>query len=196
MFRTAAIAPPGHVLAPLPVDSKLVAIVRLLGKPLEVTQSSSPWLAEQLPHEDTDFLRRERIHLLVPVTTGADRVEVLLALGLKRSEEPYSRDDLDLLGAIAASLAFLLERPAGPDASARRFEECPVCGACYNSGATACTQEGASLRPVFLPRAARGALSPRAAAWSRRHGGGLPGDRPGTRTCCGGEGRPRRSGGQ
>lgn len=151
-FRTAAIAPPGHVLAPLPVDSKLVAIVRLLGKPLEVTQSSSPWLAEQLPHEDTDFLRRERIHLVVPVTTGADRAEVLLALGLKRSEEPYSRDDLDLLGAIAASLAFLPERPAGPDARARSFEECPVCGACYDSGATACAQEGASLRPVFLPR--------------------------------------------
>ncbi len=151
-YRTAAIAPPGHVLAPLPVDSKLVAIVRLFGKPLEVTQSGSHWLAEQLPHEDTDFLRRERIHLVVPVTTGADRVEVLLALGLKRSEEPYSRDDLDLLGAIAASLGFLLERPAGLDASARRFEECPVCGACYNSGATECSQEGASLRPVFLPR--------------------------------------------
>jgi hypothetical protein len=111
-FRTAAIAPPGHVLAPLPVDSKLVAIVRLLGKPLEVTQSSSPWLAEQLPHEDTDFLRRERIHLLVPVTTGPDCVEVLLALGLKRSEEPYSRGSISL-AAIAASLAFLLRGRQG-----------------------------------------------------------------------------------
>ena len=152
-YRTVAIAPSGHVLAPLPVDSKLVAIVRLLGKPLEVTPSSSRWLAEQLPHVDTEFLRRERIQLVVPVLTGADRLEVLLALGLKRSEEPYSRDDLDLLAAIASSLAFLLERPAGPDTiGARRFEECPVCGACYNSGATTCATEGASLRPVFLPR--------------------------------------------
>lgn len=151
-YRTAAIAPARHVLAPLPVGSKSIALIRLLGKPLEVTESSSHWLTEQLPHEDMDFLRRERIHLLVPVTTGADRVEVLLALGLKRSEEPYSGDDLDLLGTIAASLALLLERPAALDASAARFEECPICGACYNSGATGCSQEGASLRPVFLPR--------------------------------------------
>ena len=71
---------------------------------------------------------------------------------MKRSEEPYSAADLDLLASIASSLAFLLERPAGLDASAGRLEECPVCGACYNSGATECTQEGASLRPVFLPR--------------------------------------------
>ena len=105
-FRTAAIAPPGHVLAPLPVDRKLVAIVRLLGKPLEVTQSELT-MAGRTAATRGRGLRRERIHLVVPVTTGADRAEVLLALGLKRSEEPYSRDDLDLLGAIAASLAFL-----------------------------------------------------------------------------------------
>ena len=35
-----------------------------------------------------------------------------MVLGVKRSEEPYSGEDQDLLVAIAASLAILLEKPA------------------------------------------------------------------------------------
>ena len=40
-----------------------------------------------------------------------ERKEALLALGQKRSEEPYTQEDQNLLVAIAASLALLLERP-------------------------------------------------------------------------------------
>jgi eukaryotic-like serine/threonine-protein kinase len=151
-YRTIAAAP-GKGPLPLQKESKLLSLMRLLGKPLEVPQTESGWLQQQLPHEETEFLRRARIDLLVPIATGPQFSEALLALGAKRSEEPYSGEDQDLLVAIAASLAILLERPSAGTAVRRdMFEECPQCGVCYDSGSTQCTQEGARLMPVVLPR--------------------------------------------
>jgi hypothetical protein len=61
-------------------------------------------------------------------------------LGVKRSEEPYAREDLDLLVAIASSLA-LLEKPSPAGAPrSNAFEECPQCGVCYDSGVTQCSR--------------------------------------------------------
>jgi len=156
-YRTLAVAPAANALPAMPAESKLMAMVRLLGKPLEVPQTGSSWIGEQLPHEETEFLRAARVEFLVPIATAPDRTEALLVLGIKRSEEPYSREDRDLLMALAASLALLLERPSTTTAPRSDvFEECPQCGACYDSGATQCTQEGARLVPVILPRLLEG----------------------------------------
>ncbi|MCJ7504036.1 MAG: protein kinase [Acidobacteriia bacterium] len=152
-FRSLAAAPAGQAPASLPAESKLLALLRVLGKPLEVTLTESGWLKQQLPHEETDFLRQARIELVVPVAIDHNRREALLALGAKRSEEPYTREDQDLLVAIAASLALLLEKPA-PEVVrvSEAFEECPECGTCYDTRAGRCTQEGANLVPTRLPR--------------------------------------------
>jgi len=156
-YRSLAAAPAGHEPAPLPAESKLLALIRLLGKPLKVPHTESGWLQQQLPHEETEFLRRARIDLLVPVATSPDCTEALLALGAKRSEEPYSGEDQDLLVTLAASLAILLEKPPVPVAPRRDvFEECPECGTCYDTGVTQCVQEGARLVPVILPRLLEG----------------------------------------
>jgi len=156
-YRALAVAPAGNGPPPLPKESKLLSMIRLLGKPLEVPQTESGWLQQQLPHEETEFLRQGRIDLLVPVATDPQRTEVLLVLGVKRSEEPYAREDLELLVAIAASLAILLEKPTGATLPRTDiFEECPQCGSCYDSGASQCTQEGARLVPVILPRLLEG----------------------------------------
>ena len=156
-YRSLAMAPAGHALPVLPAESKLTSLARLLGKPLEMPQTGSSWLGQQLPHEETEFLRRARIEMLVPVANAADRTEVMLVLGVKRSEEPYSREDQDLLVAIASSLALLVEKPSGaPAARTDIFEECPQCGACYDSGAARCVLEGARLVPVILPRLLEG----------------------------------------
>ncbi len=156
-YRSLAMAPAGYALPVLPAESKLMSLVRLLGKPLEMPQTGSSWLGQQLPHDETEFLRRARIELLVPIATAADRMEAMLVLGVKRSEEPYSREDQDLLVAVASSLALLLEKPSGARvARTDIFEECPQCGACYDSGATRCVQEGARLVPVVLPRLLEG----------------------------------------
>ena len=152
-YRSRAAAPAGQVPPALPADSKLMALVRVLGKPLEVDLSESGWLQPQLPPEESDLLRQARIDLLVPIAVGPEHTEAFLALGVKRSEEPYSREDRDLLVAIAASLALLSEKsvPAVGRASGA-FEECPECGDCYDAGSGECAKEGARLKPVAMPR--------------------------------------------
>src|SRR5713101_2038020 len=72
-YRSLAIAPAGRLLPALVADSKLMSLVRLLGKPLEMPQTGSSWLGQQLPHEETEFLRQARIELLVPISTAAGR---------------------------------------------------------------------------------------------------------------------------
>ncbi len=151
VYRTLAAAPNAASVLSLPADSKLVALVRLLGKPVDTAPGDSGWLKGQLPHSETEFLRETRLGLLVPIATEEGRPEALLALGVKRSEEPYSHEDQELIVAIAASLGLLADRPVAR-AAGDVFEECPRCGACYNSGAGSCAQEGATLAIVPLPR--------------------------------------------
>jgi len=151
VYMCQAIAPAGCTLPPLAADSKLMAAFRLFAKPLQVSLSESGWLKKQLPHADTEFLRQARIDLMVPVTLSANGREALLSLGQKRSEEPYSGEDNELLLAIANSLALLLERPMSAH-SGSGLEECPQCGDCYDSGAIRCKIEGAKLVASPLPR--------------------------------------------
>jgi eukaryotic-like serine/threonine-protein kinase len=148
VFASAPGPPPGLVLA---ADSKLVGLARLLGKPLEAALGESGWLREQLPPEETAFVREARIGLILPIATPPGGAETLLALGVKRSEEPYSREDQELLVAVAGGLALLAERPT-PQKTTDAFGECPRCGACYDTGAVPCEQEGARLETVRLPR--------------------------------------------
>jgi serine/threonine-protein kinase len=158
-YRSLAASPVGQAPPPLSATSKVAALVRALDSPLEVPHSESGWLQQQLPPKDVDFLRQTRIDLLVPISTASDRTEALLALGIKRSEEPYAQEDRNLLIAIASGLAILLERPAVAPVLlpvSVAFEECPQCGACYDTGVGLCPKEGANPVPMRLPRALAG----------------------------------------
>src|SRR5581483_9697946 len=150
-YRCIASAPSGLAPAALGAGSKLVGLVRVLGKPLRVSLSDTTGLVQELPKSDTEFLRQAHIDLLVPVAMAGGAREAMLALGMKRSEEPYSRADEELLQAIASSLAFLLGFATGTVAFAG-FEECPQCGSCYETGVGHCSNEGALLTPVPVPR--------------------------------------------
>jgi len=151
LYRTLASVPEGGIPLSLPGDSKVAALVRLLGKPLDVGPGQSGWLRRQLPPEEDDFVRRARAGLLVPVAMRPAGPDVMLVLGEKRSEEPYSSEDQEFLAAVAASLGLLVDRPA-PGAAADSMAECPRCGACDDSGATSCGRDGAALARVQLPR--------------------------------------------
>jgi len=158
-YRSLAAAPAGQAPPPLQAASRLAALMRVLESPLEMPHTESGWLQQQLPPKDVDFLQQARIDLLVPVSTVSDGTEAVLALGAKRSEEPYAQEDRNLLIAIASGLAMLLERPVSAPALlplSEAFEECPQCGACYETGAGPCPQEGANPVPVHLPRALAG----------------------------------------
>jgi serine/threonine-protein kinase len=155
-YRSVACAPSGFTVPTILAESKLVALVRVLGKPFEVLADSA-WLERQLPSSEIQFARQARIDLLVPIDVSPGRQEALLVLGIKRSEEPYTRDDQELLDAIASSLALLLEPPV-PVAAGQTamFGECPDCGMCYETSSGTCAGEGASLVSIRLPRTLTG----------------------------------------
>jgi len=154
-YRTLASAPAGLAPPLMQADSKLVGLLRLLGKPLQISASESGWLKQQLPHADTEFLRHAHIDPLIPVSLSAFGREALLVLGQKKSEEPYGAEDQELLVAIANGLALLLERPAGGSVTAG-LEECPRCGGCFDSGVGLCREDGMKLTPSAVPRVLTG----------------------------------------
>ncbi len=155
---TALAASPGQASLPrLPADSKVVGLLRLLDKPLELSGSDSGWQRE-LPQNESALLSGSRIDLLVPVVLGDNKPESLLALGPRRSEEPYSREDKDLLRSITVSLALLLDRPSAAPA-AESFQECPDCGTCCESDAHRCPRDGSPLTVIYVPRSLGGRYS-------------------------------------
>ncbi len=70
---------------------------------------------------ETDPRHRPRVELMLPIVMDPAGHEALLVFGPKRSQEPYTREDLDSLAAIASSLALLLE---GPTPVPDRLEQC------------------------------------------------------------------------
>ena len=85
-YRSIASAPAGMAPPALRVDSKLMSLIRVLGKPVQISLSESGWLLRQLPQNETDFLRESRLDLIVPVDVSPERTEAVLVLGTKRSE--------------------------------------------------------------------------------------------------------------
>jgi hypothetical protein len=126
-------------------SSRLVALARVLNRPVEHPQSVAPRPDAGLPREETEFLRRARIEWLFPVSFGDTGPEAFLLLGPKRSEEPYSSEDRELLEAVTSSLALLLERPAVGAPVVPGFAECSTCGACWDSGKARCANDGGDL---------------------------------------------------
>ena len=96
-----------RVPAPIPAGSKLIGLVRVLGKSLEVPAAKKDWLKRQLPPEEAKSVHEARLHRVFPIVVGAESAEALLVLGPKRSEEPYSREDQTPLEAVTANLALL-----------------------------------------------------------------------------------------
>ncbi|MFZ0420050.1 MAG: protein kinase [Candidatus Sulfotelmatobacter sp.] len=150
LYRCIASAPPEIYPRGLSAESKLMAVFRLFAKPLQISLAESGWLKQQLPSEDTNFLRDARIDLMVPIAIAPHSREALMVLGLKKSEEPYGSEDQELLSGIGSALALLLERPL--TSALGGFEECPRCGLCYESGMGNCGNEGAQLTRVPFKR--------------------------------------------
>jgi hypothetical protein len=151
LYRVISASPAGAPASDLPATNKVIPLVRALDTSVPILLAETGWLGQQLPQADKDFLHRARIDLLVPVALDEGHTEALLVLGMKLSEEPYSREDVALLENVAGTLGLLLSR--GPASlSDRAFEECPQCGACYDTGTTRCEVEGATLSLVASPR--------------------------------------------
>jgi len=156
-FACIASAPAGHGPPAIAESGRLVARMRAAAGPMESTAEDVDWPDTWPSGVQAEDDGPPRLHLFLPVAMGAARHEAMLALGPKRSEEPYSDDDLDMLEAVASNLALLLDAPTPvPDRLSGEFEECPQCGTCYDTGAARCANEQAGLQPIGMPRTLAG----------------------------------------
>ena len=92
-FHPLAVTPATTVLPRLARNTKLLGLVRLLGKPID-SSTSLEVFDDELPTEGTATDSTAQFGLVAPVVTaGAQQREAFLVLGPKRSDEPYDRDD-------------------------------------------------------------------------------------------------------
>ena len=137
--------------------ARFCQLAQVVGKPLQIGDERGSF-RDHLPENEIDVIRRAHIDWLIPVSAAAKGCVALLAVGPKRSEQPYSREDLDLLQSVAGSLALLIERPEKILDSEESCLECPGCGTCYDSGFAHCRVDGEALVRATVPRYLQGRL--------------------------------------
>jgi predicted Ser/Thr protein kinase len=149
----------------LPLDGGLVAMLRWSDDPLEIFLNDPRSPAWRLPAEEQEWLECTNAALLVPVVAQDRTLVAVIALGEKRSEEPYTTEDRQLLASIAAQMGLgfdvarlrqVLDSHAGSSAgttrilspAARPVMECARCGRCEGSGTELCPTDGSPMHPV------------------------------------------------
>ena len=150
----------------------LAAMLRWSEEPLEIFMNDPRSPVRRLPPEEQEWLECSGASLLVPVTGAEGMLVAIIALGEKRSEEAYTREDKQLLASIAAQMGLgfdvaRLRRGTGgtvvtrTDSDATRvltavvqpMTECPKCGRCEDPGTALCAMDGTAMRPVAsIPR--------------------------------------------
>jgi hypothetical protein len=98
--------------SPVRAGSGLALLLQWSDTPLEVALEDPQSPAARLPAADRDWLQAAGAALIVPISagTGAERpLAGFIALGPKKSEEPYTAEDRKLLGAIAAQMGVALD---------------------------------------------------------------------------------------
>ena len=110
--RLEPISLPGPDVGVLARDGALGTLLRWSDKPLEVFLDDERSPAARLPSVDRAWLAASGLSLLVPILAGTGEQRVLaglIGLGAKRSEEPYTPEDRQLLSAIAAQMSVALD---------------------------------------------------------------------------------------
>ena len=143
-------------------------MLRWSEEPLEIFLDDPRSPARRLPPAEIEWLQRTGAALIVPVL-GQDRSLVgAIVLGAKRSDEPYSGDDRELLGSIAAQVGLGLdiarlrtERMKDTDAATAKLTveiqpllmmECPRCGRCEEATVASCPSDASTMKPGPTPR--------------------------------------------
>ncbi len=123
------------------------------------------WSDFKRQHDERYWKPLERLEaeLLVPILSTASKLVGLIALGAKKSEEPYTKRDRKLLESVAAQIGVLQEnlslrsmvnvqktverevlaRLGGQQIDVVR--ECPKCGRCFSATSSVCEADGVEL---------------------------------------------------
>ena len=159
----AVLRDPQQHLPPLSTDSPLAALLAGSAAPLDVAlEPDSPSALARLPSGDRQWLEDTHAELLVPLRAGSGSLLGVMTLGHKRSELPFNADDRQLLTAVAASVALVIDRrllsnsgepttegSASDDQPAA--QECIRCGRVHPRSAPQCRRCGGDLRDSLLP---------------------------------------------
>jgi hypothetical protein len=97
---------------PLAADSGVITLLRWSDKPLEVFLDDEQSPVARVPPADRRWLASMNAALLVPIFAGGSDPRPfvgVIALGGKRSEEPYTPEDRDLLRGIAVQMGVALD---------------------------------------------------------------------------------------
>jgi len=147
-------------LPPVDMASELTTLLTQSHEPLELALES-----QRIAESDRFWLARDQIRLLVPLFGGSGALVGIVALGEKRSEMSYDREDKLLLTAAAGSVALAIENhilrsspgsTRGVAEIAVESEEdaarsCTRCNAVYGPPADRCPADGAPLAPAPVP---------------------------------------------
>ncbi len=170
-LTTIALSPCGTI-DPLSLEGGLVSMLRWSSEPLDVFFEDPRSGVRRLPPDEQEWLRKSGIALLVPIL-GEDRGLVgVIALGGRRSEEPYASEDRELIASIASQIGLALDvarlrrrmvesggvatgaQPTKILETPAAMRECPQCGRCEDGdGPELCPADGTTLvRATGIPR--------------------------------------------
>jgi len=119
-FSVVARQPDDAPVTSLLSGQAITQIVRALKRPVVFGAKG----LRDLPKDQQEWLAASNVEVVVPIATDSSKDEAMLVLGPRRSEEPYSGEDLDLLAAIGASLGLLIGR--GSPTEAPTMTESPM----------------------------------------------------------------------
>jgi eukaryotic-like serine/threonine-protein kinase len=148
---------------PLNASSTLATLLSTDEDPLDVFSRHSRALLQRLPEHDRNWLAATHAYLLVPLLIEKRLVGVMV-LGERKSEEPYSHEDRDLLRTLGGQLALTLDytrlkqSPSlvwSPSTSSAPIhlhmsdvlQLCPRCGRCYAPEERTCEADHQTLVP-------------------------------------------------
>ena len=155
------------VAGPLPPQGSLVQRLQRLRRPagrLEIDTTDLESGGSGLSDEDKRWVADGGFGLLVPFRASRGGLIGWIALGDKRSEGPYTKEDYLLLEAVGSAAGAVLEArllaPSRTATAAAAAVPCGECGAVVPFGAEACQECGAGVSTVAL--VPDGAASPSA----------------------------------
>jgi len=99
---------------PWPSTLNVLSFVSAVKRPLEIDASAKSWLRRHVSESEIEFLVRVGARLVVPVFTRGDSLNALIVLGTKKSDEPFSAEDKNLLMGIAETLGDATVAREGP----------------------------------------------------------------------------------
>jgi eukaryotic-like serine/threonine-protein kinase len=164
--RLIAVSHPDAQNRGLAVSGALATMLRWSAEPLELDLNDTRSPARRLPSDEQDWLLTSRAVLLVPIFAGQGSERKLvgaLALGEKRSEEPYTGEDKELLASIAAQVGLALDvarlrqrqawtsdtagsRTTITPSAVALMVECPACGRCEDGETDRCPDDRTPMR--------------------------------------------------